>query len=92
VVSVRKRKCDGWLEPAVGWVVLETARGVCTIRWRRGDPVAHVLDGRQVGELSVAVLGTIPVSPQGWTDVAEIRTRGRAWCRAHHDIGLASVW
>ncbi|MGH3933328.1 MAG: hypothetical protein ACRDTF_25505 [Pseudonocardiaceae bacterium] len=64
----------------VGWVFLE--RHGITIRWRRGDPVACVLDGKQVGEHGMAqVLDTIPVSPSGWTDLAEIRLLGQRWLR-----------
>ncbi|HEU0090405.1 MAG TPA: hypothetical protein VFQ77_22560 [Pseudonocardiaceae bacterium] len=29
----------------------------------------------------VAVLATMPVSPTGWTDLAEVRLVGRRWLR-----------
>jgi hypothetical protein len=55
----------------VGWVYLE---GRYTIRWRRGDPVAYVLGGGQMGDHGMAgVLDTIPVSPSAWTDLAQVR-------------------
>lgn len=64
----------------VGWVFLE--RHGFTIRWRRGDPVAYVLEGKQVGEHRMTeVLDTIPVSPAGWTDLAEIRLLAQRWLR-----------
>jgi hypothetical protein len=53
-----------------------------TIRWRRGDAVAYVLSGQQVGSHGMAdLLETIPVSPSGWTDLAEIRLAGQQWLR-----------
>lgn len=65
----------------VGWAQLE---GRYTIRWRRGDPVAYVLDARQIGDHGRAgVVGTIPVSPTGWTDLAEVRQVGRRWRGQH---------
>ena len=63
------------------WVQLE---GRYTIRWRRGDPVAHVLAGQQLDDHGMAgVLETIPVSPSGWTDLAEVRLIGQRWLRQH---------
>lgn len=63
----------------VGWVQLP---GGYTIRWRRGDPVAHVLSGEQLDNHGmVGVLDSIPVSPSGWTDLAEIRQLGHRWLR-----------
>jgi hypothetical protein len=59
----------------VGWVFLDRHRqdGI-TIRWRRGEAVAYVLDGKQIGDHGMSeVLDTIPVLPAGWTDLAEIR-------------------
>jgi hypothetical protein len=67
----------------VGWVFLDRHRqeGV-TIRWRRGDSVAYVLNGKRLGDHGmVEVLGTIPVLPGGWTDLAEVRVAGRRWRR-----------
>ncbi len=61
----------------VGWVYLE---GRYTIRWRRGDPVAYVLGAQQMGDHGMAgVLDTIPVSPSGWTDLAEVQLVGQRW-------------
>jgi hypothetical protein len=61
----------------VGWVQLE---GRYTIRWRRGDPVAYVLGAGQLGDHGMAgVLDTIPVSPLGWTDLAQVRLLGQRW-------------
>ncbi len=67
----------------VGWVFLDRRRhDGYTIRWRRGDTVAHVLSGQQVGNHGMAeVLDTIPVPPSGWTDFAEIRLLGQRWLR-----------
>ncbi|MGH3815482.1 MAG: hypothetical protein ACRDUV_24030 [Pseudonocardiaceae bacterium] len=61
----------------VGWVQLPDGY---TIRWRRGDPVAHVLVGQQLDNHGTAgVLATIPVSPSGWTDLAQVRLVGQRW-------------
>ncbi len=67
----------------VGWVFLNRYRAEgFTIRWRRGDQVAYVLSGQRVGDHGMAdVLGTIPVPPAGWTDLAEIRRLGQRWTR-----------
>jgi hypothetical protein len=69
--------------PLTGWVFLDRHReDGFTTRWRRGDPVAYVLSGQRVGDHSMAdVLGTIPVPPTGWTDLAEIRALGQRWVR-----------
>lgn len=76
--------------PPVGWVFVGPRQfsgsrhpeGV-TIRWRRGDPVVHVLHGRRVGDHTTddAVLATIPVPSAGWTDLADIRSLGIRWLR-----------
>lgn len=61
----------------VGWVFLDAGY---TVRWRRGDPVAHVLTGRQMDNHGAAgVLDAIPVPASGWTDLAEIRQTGQRW-------------
>lgn len=67
----------------VGWVFLDRHRhDGYTIRWRRGDAVAYVLSGKKLGDHGmVDVLGTIPVLPVGWTDLAEIRSLGQRWIR-----------
>lgn len=67
--------------PLVGWVYLDRHRADgYTVRWQRGDRVAYVLAGRRIGDLSTAaVMGTIPVLPTGWTDLAEIRALGQRW-------------
>lgn len=65
----------------VGWVFFDRHRREgFTIRWRRGEHVAYVLDGQRVGDHGTAhVLGTIAVLPAGWTDLAEIRALGHKW-------------
>ncbi len=67
----------------VGWVFLHHRRADgFTIRWRRGDRVAYVLDGQRIGDHGMAdILDTIPVLPAGWTDLAEIRLLGQRWGR-----------
>lgn len=67
------------------WVFLDRHRASgFTIRWKRGDRVAHVLNGHRVGDHSaVEVLGTISVVPHGWTDLAEVRTLGRRWTQGN---------
>lgn len=67
----------------VGWVFLDRHRhDGYTIRWRRGDAVAYVLNGKRLGDHEmIDVLGTIPVLPGGWTDLAEVRVVGRRWGR-----------
>lgn len=61
----------------VGWVYLDVGY---TVRWRRGDPVAHVLHGKQMDNYGAAgVVDTIPVAPSGWTDLADIRQVGQRW-------------
>jgi hypothetical protein len=66
-----------------GWVFLDRHRtNGFTIRWKRGDQVAYVLSGQRLGDHGMAeVLGTIPVLPAGWTDLAELRTLGQRWMR-----------
>ncbi len=67
----------------VGWAHLDRHRhDGYTIRWRRGDPVAYVLGGKRIGDHGMTeVVDTIPVSPTGWTDLAEIRLLGQRWLR-----------
>jgi hypothetical protein len=67
----------------VGWVFLDRHRkDGLTVRWRRGDPVAYVLDGQRIGDHGMAdIVGTIPVVPAGWTDLAEIQLVGQRWVR-----------
>lgn len=66
-----------------GWVFLDRHRhDGYIIRWRRDDRVVYVLSGQRVGDHGmVDVLGTIPVLPAGWTDLAEIRGAGERWMR-----------
>lgn len=65
-----------------GWVHLASD---CTIRWQRGDRKAYVLRGNQVGKRTTGeVIGTIPVSPNGWVDAAEIKLAGERWVRSKH--------
>lgn len=63
----------------VGWVFLDRHRhDGYTIRWQRGDSVAYVLAGKQLFSHQTAdALDTIPVSPSGWTDLAEIKLAGQ---------------
>jgi hypothetical protein len=63
----------------VGWVFLDRHRkDGLTVWWRRGDRVAYVLDGQRIGDHGMAdILGTIPVLPASWTDLAEIRSLGQ---------------
>jgi hypothetical protein len=66
----------------VDWAYLQSD---CTIRWRRGDREAYVLRGNQVGKWTTdGLLGTIPVSRTGWSDVAEIKLTGENWVRTNH--------
>jgi len=67
----------------VGWVFLDRHRTEgLTIRWRRGESVAYVLDGKRIGDHGAAgVLDTIPVNPAGWADLSEIRLLGQRWLR-----------
>ncbi len=67
-----------------GWVFLDRLRADgFTIRWKRGDQVAYMLSGQRLGDHGMTeVLGTIPVLPVGWTDLAELRTLGQRWMRA----------
>ncbi len=65
----------------VGWVFLDRHRqdGI-TIRWRRGERHAYVLEGDRLGDHGMNdAVDTIPVSSVGWTDHAEIRALGRRW-------------
>lgn len=66
------------------WVFFDRHRADgFTIRWQRGDRVAYVLSGHRLGDYGMAeMLGTIPVLPAGWTDLAELRTLGQRWTRA----------
>jgi hypothetical protein len=69
--------------PLVGWVYL--SRYEVTVRWKLGDLVAYVLEGNRVYERSIThVIGTVPVLPAGWTDLAQIRELGRRWIRSQH--------
>lgn len=65
--------------PITGWVFIDRHRhDGFTIRWKRGDLLAYVLSGQRVGDHGMSdAIGTIPVLPGGWTDLAEIRALGR---------------
>lgn len=67
--------------PLVGWVFIDRHRyDGYTVRWKRGDPVAYVLSGKQIGNHTMSnILATIRVLPAGWTDLAEIRSLGQRW-------------
>ena len=42
--------------------------------------MAYVLSGEKLGDHGMSdVLGTVPVLPVGWTDLAEVRQLGRQW-------------
>ena len=66
-----------------GWVFFDRHRtDGFTIRWKRGDRLAYVLSGHRVGDHGMAeVVDTIPVSPAGWTDLAELQALGQRWMR-----------
>jgi hypothetical protein len=66
-----------------GWAFIDHHHGNgFTVRWRRGDSVAYVLAGKQIGAHGMTeVLATIPVLPTGWTDLAEVRQLGQRWTR-----------
>jgi hypothetical protein len=68
----------------VGWVFLARPGGDgITVRWRRGERAAYVLDGRRIGDhvAVTGVLDTVPVAQAGWTDLAEVRLLGQRWLR-----------
>lgn len=69
--------------PVVGWMFFRRHRQEgFTLRWRRGDRVAYVLNGKNLSDYSMAnVLDTIPVVPTGWTDLNDIRKLGQRWLR-----------
>jgi hypothetical protein len=68
------------------WAYL--ASGDCTIRWQRGDSVAYIFQGKQLETYpdeplrTEILLDTIPVLPQGWTDLAHVRRTGENWVKA----------
>jgi hypothetical protein len=67
----------------VGWAILDRHHDdAITIRWQRGESVAYVLSGRRIGDHGMTdVLDTVPVSPSGWADLAELRLTGKRWLR-----------
>ncbi|HEU0090374.1 MAG TPA: hypothetical protein VFQ77_22405 [Pseudonocardiaceae bacterium] len=73
----------------VGWVFLDGY----TVRWRRGDPVAHVLAGQQVGSHgSAGVLSTIPVFDfQGSAATPPPRRLNRRWHSGLRLLGLGRL-
>ncbi|MCA1676886.1 MAG: hypothetical protein LC799_33500, partial [Actinobacteria bacterium] len=65
--------------PPIGWLYLPEGYTVC---WQRGDKVAYVFKGKQMDAYPHrAALGIVPVSPTGWTDVADIRAAGERWLK-----------
>jgi len=69
----------------IGWVFLDRHRADgFTIRWRRFDSVAYVLDGKRLGDHSmIGISAHLPVSSAGWTDCTEIHALGQRWLRQH---------
>lgn len=70
------------------WAYLHS--GDYTIRWQRGDNAAYIFSGKQMdtspdNTLKVKIFDTIPVSPSGWTDQAEVRRAGEKWVTAHRE-------
>lgn len=67
-----------------GWVFCNRHHGDgFTIRWRRGDSTADVLQGNNVGSgTKEGLIGTIQVPIKGWADLAQIRLRGENWARS----------
>lgn len=69
-MTVRAR-CDGTVT-----MVVEV------YRWRRGEPVAYVLEGKRTGDhAATGILGKIAVGPAGWTDLTQIQLLGQRWLR-----------
>lgn len=71
--------------PPTAWVYFRS--GHCTIRWQRGDTVAYIFEGEQLKTypdetMKVEPLATIPVSPQGWTDLAHVKRTTENWVKA----------
>lgn len=64
----------------VAWVCLDAGY---TMRWRRGDPVAVVFEGRQLGssDSTAGAIETIPVPVAGWLDLAEARRVAERWIK-----------
>ena len=86
-MGVRKAAGASTHAAPMGWVHLRggahNPEGY-TIRWRRGDPVAYVLAGRQLSSHALNdVVTTVEVPPRGWVDVAEIRSHGQRWLTTH---------
>jgi hypothetical protein len=66
-------------QPPIGWLYLPEGYTVC---WQRGDKVAYIFKGKQMNAYpGKTALGTVPVSPTGWTDVADIRAAGERWLK-----------
>ncbi|MGH3927934.1 MAG: hypothetical protein ACRDTT_34580 [Pseudonocardiaceae bacterium] len=62
-----------------------------TIRWRRGDPVAHVLMGKQLDSHAITdVVTTVEVPLRGWVDVAHIRAHGQRWLTTQQEARRAA--
>ncbi|MBQ0928641.1 hypothetical protein [Saccharopolyspora endophytica] len=64
------------LQPT-SWIEL----GEHTFRWQRGDEHMVVLRGTELGATwhDRHLVAKIPVSPEGWRDDNDLRTRASAW-------------
>lgn len=67
----------------VGWVFLNRyGHDGITVRWKRGETVAYVFDGKRLGDHgSVGILDKIQVVPAGWADLNDIRQLALRWIR-----------
>lgn len=74
----------------VSWVCLDAGY---TVRWRRGDPVAVVFEGRQMGssDSTAGAIDTIPVPLAGWLDLAEARRVAERWIKHRATSATASA-
>lgn len=68
------------IQPVI-WIHLP---GGYTVRWRRGDAVAHVFADRQAGDSddTHGTIDAIPVPKTGWTDITDVRLIATRWLRA----------
>lgn len=62
-----------------GWVFFDRPAAMA-LPFAGSDREAYVLRGNKVGSWTMeGLLGTIPVSSKGWSDLAEIRSTGVQW-------------